>query len=143
MMEKKIFFLLFRILCLIVFVNQVVVIMKEYKSQKPVTSVRNEKQEDFPLPIFCISTDEFNYKDFNTTTNITFDEYSRGKWRTNNMSEEELFDFLSPSLSNLVGKIKIANNTDPVGDSYETFKIIIQGDKYDEVIDFQIHLTCE
>ena len=142
-MTKKIFFLLFRILCLIVFVNQVVVIMKEYKSQKPVTSVRNEKQEDFPLPIFCISTDEFNYEDFNTTANITFDEYSRGKWRTNNMSEEELFDFLSPSLSNLVGKIKIANNTDPVDDSYETFEIIIQGDKYDEVIDFHIHLTCE
>ena len=143
-MMKKIFFLLFRIICLILFVNQVVVIMKEYKNHKPVTSVRNEKQEGYPLPLFCISTDEFNYEDFNTTANITFDEYSRGKWRTtNNMSEEELFDFLSPSLSNLVGKIKIANNTDPVGDSYETFKIIIQGDKYDEVIDFQIHLNCE
>ena len=133
-MKKKIFFSLFRISCLILFVNEVVVILNEYKSQKPISSVRNEKQEDHPKPLFCISTDEFNYENFNTSTNITFDEYSRGiKWRTDDMSEEELFNFLTPSLSNLIGKIKIAKNTDPLGDSYETFKIKVQGDQYIEV----------
>ena len=138
-MTKKIFFLLFRISCLILFVNEVVVILSEYQDQKPVTNVRNEKQEDYPKPLFCFSTDGFDYENFNTTTNITFYEYARGiKWRTDDMSEEELFDFLTPNLSDLISKIKIAKNTDPVGDSYKPITIPIQGDPNNEVKGFHI-----
>ena len=131
---KKIYFVLFRISCFTLFVYQVFVIINEYQNQEPITRQRNERQEDYPKPLFCFSTNEFNYENFNTTLNITFDEYTRGiKWRTDDMSEEELFYFLTPRLSDLISKIKIAKNTDPVGDSYETIKFPIQEDQYKEV----------
>ena len=124
-MTNKILSLLFRIFCVILFTVQVLNIMNEYGNQKPATIHSNERQEAYPRPLFCFSVNEFDNENFNTSANITFNEYTSGNWKTDDMTEEELFNFLTPKVSSLIKKIRIKKNTDPTGDSYESIDITI------------------
>ena len=49
------------------------------------------------------------------------------------MTEEELFNFLTPKVSSLIKKIRIKKNTDPTGDSYESIDITIPEDNIEKV----------
>ena len=65
---------------------------------------------------------------FNNTLNIniTYDEYTRGKWKVNDLSERELWDFLSPKLSDLIQKIKIYKKLEKGGEKYSAVEISVE-----------------
>ena len=49
-----------------------------------------------------------------------------GKWRTDTFTEEELYDLVSPNLSDLVDVIKIRKLLSPIGDAYNTIEVPIE-----------------
>ena len=99
--------------------------LEEFANQKPASNPKYDKQENNPRPLFCFSTSKFDYQEVDPIANITFTEYRWGKWKTDKMAEEDLFNMLSPNLSSIIDKIQIYRNTDPISDSYEKFNIPI------------------
>ena len=99
--------------------------IKEFLSQKPLSDPKYDLQEKHLRPLICLSTAKFNYQELDTKANITFTEYRWGKWKTDELEEEELFNLLSANLSSLIKRIKIYANTDHISSNYEKIKIDI------------------
>ena len=70
-----------------------------------------------------MTASKFDYANFNTSLNITYDEYEAGKWRMHSLNEEQLFDAVIPKLSDLVEKIRVDRIIEEIGDSYDSVKI--------------------
>ena len=51
-----------------------------------------------------------------------------GKWRTETFTEEELYDLVSPNLSDLVDVIKIRKLLSPIGDAYSMIEVPIEAE---------------
>ena len=49
-----------------------------------------------------------------------------GRWRTDKFIEEELYDLVSPNLSDLVDVIKIRKLLSPIGDAYSMIEVPIE-----------------
>ena len=49
-----------------------------------------------------------------------------GRWRTETFTEEQLYDLVSPNLSDLVDVIKIRKLLSPIGDAYNTIEVPIE-----------------
>ena len=120
MKTKFLFFFLFRIFCYILFLHQATMTIMEFSSQKPSSNPKFDQQEHHPRPLVCLSTSKFDYHELNTRANITFNDYRWGRWKTDEFTEEELFNFLSANLSSLIRELRIYRNTDPFSNSYET-----------------------
>ena len=57
--------------------------------------------------------------------NITFDEYRKGKWETDNTSSEELFHMLAPHHHDLIEGLKIGKLLGSIGNNYKKVRINI------------------
>ena len=116
--------------------------LNEFANQKPASNPKYDKQENHPRPLFCFSTSKFDYQELNPIANITFTEYRWGKWKTDKMAAEDLFNLLGANLSSIIEKIQIYRNTDPISDSYEKIDIPVpEGDK--NLIEASIQLIIE
>ena len=55
----------------------------------------------------------------NQTLHLTHEDYLNGEWGYKNISEEELYDLVSPQIFDLVKRVEIRNLTSPFSDAYE------------------------
>ena len=55
----------------------------------------------------------------NQTLLLTHEDYLKGEWGYKNISEEELYDLVSPQIFDLVKRVEIRNLTSPFSDAYE------------------------
>ena len=126
---KKLNFFLFafRLSCFGVFFYQALSSFEDYSKKNTLADVRFIKQDRYPLPSICITTSQFSFDSFNNTFNITSKEYVKGNWKVNSLSEKELWDFLSPTLPNLIKKIKLYKTIKNDSEEYST--VIIPVDK--------------
>ena len=125
-MKKLNFFLfIFRISCLVIFFYQAWNVFEEYTKKRTLADIRFIKQDRFPLPWICISN-KLKINLYNNTFNITYDEYKTGKWKVDGMSEKELWDFLSPTLPDLIDKIVLYKTLKNDGDKYSKIQILVE-----------------
>ena len=131
-MKKLNFFLIiFRLSCLGIFFYQAWYLFEDYSKKRTLADIGFTSPDEYPLPSICIttsiySTNLFFYDSFNNTLNITFDEYARGKWKVNDLSERELWDFFSPKLSDLIQEIVIYKKLEKGGEKYSVVKISVE-----------------
>ena len=109
---------LFRILCCILFTYQAGFCIYEYVYQDVASKTTFENQELHPRPLVCVTSDKFEYENFNRSANISHDEYIKGRWRTEDLSEEDLFDFLAPDIFDLIKSMTIGKFLQKNGDNY-------------------------
>ena len=107
MKKLTIFLFLFRLTCFVIFLYQAWHLFEDYSKKKTLADIRYVKQDRYPLPLICITTKKFSYDSFNNTFNITTDDLIMGKWKVDGLSEIELWDFLSPTLPDLIDKIVV------------------------------------
>ena len=50
--------------------------------------------------------------------NLSLVDYQNGKWKIDNIGEDELFNFLSPNITDLIREIHVKNTTNSEGDNY-------------------------
>ena len=105
---KNITIFFFRLFCILLFSYQMLfVCLDSFINQKPVTKTLRRRQEAYPRPLICISAFQFDYTAFMTQLNITFEEYRKGLWKLENISEETSFDLVAPNLYELIRKTSI------------------------------------
>ena len=56
--------------------------------------------------------------------NLTKIDYRDGKWKIDNIGEDELFNLLAPNITDLIREMEVKNTTSSEGDEYK--KIIIR-----------------
>ena len=117
---------LFRFSCLFIFSYQAWISFQDFLEKRTFTNSKFTKQEGSPLPLVCITTEGFDYYSFNNSLNVTNDEYVDGKWKVNNLSERELWDFLSPNLSDLITKIYFYKTLRNDSEKYSKVKIPVE-----------------
>ena len=115
--------LIFRLFCLFLFLYQAWIISESYLQMETFSQTRFVGREEYPVPLICVSTKDFNYDGFNNSLNITHDDYADGKWNVDGYSVKEVWDFLSPDIEDLISGIKIENNTNKHSDKYAKVKI--------------------
>ena len=126
MNKLNFFFIIFRLSCLGIFLYQAWYLFEDYSTKRTLADIGFTSQDEYPLPSICITTNNFFYNSFKNTLNITFDEYVRGKWKVNDLSERELWDFLSPKLSDLIQKIVIYKKLEKGGEKYSAVEISVE-----------------
>ena len=127
-MKKTLLIFIFRLFCVILFLYQSLVLWNEFSLKSTVSKTFKENHQKVPFPHFCLTTSLFNDHNFNKSLNFTHDEYVFGRWRTEDMAEEELFEFLGMQLHELIDKIKIRKTMNSLGDYYESHKIKVRED---------------
>ena len=116
----------FRLFCLGIFTYQALQLFEDYSEKKTLADIRFIKQDKYPLPLICITTKQFSYDSFNNTFNITYDDIKKGKWKVDGLSEKELWDFLSPTLSDLITKIVVYKTLEIDSEKYSKVKISVE-----------------
>ena len=82
----------------------------------------------------------FSYKT-NQTLALTHNDYENGKWRNENLSEEELFETTSPEIFNLVKRVEIRNLTSQFSDAYDEITYNIDKDLDYETLGIEFSRT--
>ena len=114
---------IFRLSCIIFFLYLAVnVCFRNFINQEKITKTIKVNQQDYQRPLICITALEFNYAEFNSSLNITFDEYKEGRWKIGDLTEEESFRAVAPKLSHLIKSIEVSNTSGVIGDAYELIK---------------------
>ena len=116
---------IFRLSCLLIFLYQAWLSFVGFSEKKTFSDQKFVRQEMYPLPLICITTEEFHYSSFNNTFQITNDEYVEGKWKVDGLTERELWDFLSPKLPDLIEKVVIYKTLRNDSDTYSKQKISV------------------
>ena len=103
----------------------------DYSEKRTLSDIGFINQDRFPLPSVCITTKKFSTVSFNSTFNITnryWTEYNQGKWKVRGLalSERELWEFVSPKLSDLIEKIKVYKMIDNVSDRESKMKVSVE-----------------
>ena len=129
--------------CLLLFLYKTFEVLDSWRKNEIVTKIYHDKQENLPMPLICLSTRNRNfyirnsnnvdgvgrtdsyvnlpYAIGNTTfsVNLTYNEYKKGKWNlepgTWNLTAEDLYDKLTPNLSDLVYRISIQKTNSSIG----------------------------
>ena len=125
---KKLTLLLFsfRLFCLVIFIYQAWNSFDDYSEKRTLSDIGFTKQDKVPLPSICITTRKFSHVSFNSTFNITYGEYSDGKWKASGLSERELWESVSPKLPNLIEKIKFSKKIENDTERAEQIKISVE-----------------
>ena len=124
---------IFRIGCIIFFCYiAIYVCFLSFINQEKITTTSKQKQQDYQRPLVCVTALQFNYAKFNSSLNITFEEYRDGRWTVGDLTEEETFNALAPKLSDLVKGIQVCNTSGVVGDSYEIVKSSVAKEDLDK-----------
>ena len=116
---------IFRFSCLFIFLYQAWTSFDGFLEKKTFSNQKFVRQESFPFPLICITTEEFQYDSFNNSFQITNDEYRDGKWKVNGLTEKELWDFLSPKLRNLINKVVVYKTLRNDSETYSKVKISV------------------
>lgn len=116
---------IFRFSCLLIFLYQAWISFDGFLEKKTFSNQKFVRQESFPFPSICITTEGFQYESFNNSFQITNDEYAEGKWKVNGLTEKELWDFLSPKLPNLITKVVIHKTLRNDSETYSKVKISV------------------
>ena len=117
---------IFRLSCLLIFIYQTWYLFEVYSRKRTLSDIGFIKQDRYPLPSICITSKQFSYDSFNNTFNVTNDEYAKGKWKVYGLSEKELWDFLSPTLPNLIRKIEVYKILEYDSEKYSKVKISVK-----------------
>ena len=115
--------LIFRLSCLFLFLYQVWIISVDYSQMETFSQTKFVRMEDFPVPLICVTTKDFNYDGFNNSLNLTHEDYAGGKWHFEGYSIKEIWDFLTPDIKDLMSGIKIENKATKYADKFGTVKI--------------------
>ena len=120
----KIISFLFRATCFFLFSYESYKCLEEYINQQPITKDWHSMQEKFPMPQICFTTlgltfvsDKYNDSDFK--------RYKNGVWNFDNTTEEELFEAITPKLSDLISEITFNKLKSNVGDNYEKIRVSV------------------
>ena len=116
----------FRLFCFGIFTYQAWHLFEDYSEKRTLADIRFIKQDKYPLPLICITTNKFSYDSFNNTFNITYDDIKKGKWKVDGLSEKELWDFLSPKLPDLINKIVVDKPLEIDSEKYSRVKIPVK-----------------
>ena len=122
-MKKTLIIFGFRILCVTLFLYQSFILWNEFSLKSTVSKTSKESHQNVQFPHFCLTTSLFNDHNFNKSLNFTHDDYVSGRWRTEDMNEEELFEFLAMELHELIDEIKIRKTVNSLGDYYKPISI--------------------
>ena len=124
---------IFRIACILFFCYVAIyVCFWNFINQEIITTTSKQKQQKYPRPLVCVTALEFNYAEFNSSLDITFDQYKDGKWKVGNMTEEETFSALAPNISNLLKSIQVCNTSGDIGDSYQIITTSVDKESLDK-----------
>ena len=115
--------LIFRLLCLLLFLCEAWKISNSYLQMETFSQTRFVRKEDYPVPLICVTTKDFLYDGFNNSLNISHDDYASGKWNFEGYSVREVWDFLSPDLEDLMRGMKVENTTTKYSDKFEKVRI--------------------
>ena len=116
---------IFRFSCLFIFLYQAWISFDGFLEKNTFSNQKFVRQESFPLPSICITTEGFQYDSFNNSFQITNNEYAEGKWKVNGLTEKELWDFLSPKLPNLIKGVVIHKTLRDDSETYSKVKISV------------------
>ena len=110
---------LFQILCWLVFLYNGCRIVSTYLEYDTVTRSSQDKQENQPRPLICLST-----KNLLRVEN-EHSQYHWGDWLLgqSNLTAEEVFDLVAPSFSDLIKLIEIQKTLFAIGDEYKYVRI--------------------
>ena len=119
-MKGNLFYYLLILTCLSLFSYELVKALFTYYEEEVVTKTSQEKQEDYPRPMICISSKylmRMNETRRLFGENFTHADYQNGKWipEGSDLTEEAVWGKLSPNLSDLVDKLLIQNTTNSTG----------------------------
>ena len=137
-MKKKVITLVFKLICFTLFFFKLFMIYDEYSEEPTVTNTFKEKHQNIKFPHICITTSHYVDHNFNYSLNFTHDQYVFGTWRTEDMSEEELFEFLALQLHDLIHGISVRKTVNDIGDFYEKVSLDITKDSNLEDIGFKV-----
>ena len=121
--------------CLLLFLYKTYEVFDSWQKNEIVTKIYHDKQENLPMPLICLSTRNRrfyirNSEDENGVGNtsssitvsgetLTYKAYTKGAWNTRNSSSnltaEELYDKITPNLSDLVYRISVQKTAASIG----------------------------
>ena len=122
---------LFRFSCLVIFIYQAWISFEDFFEKRTFSNSRFSEQENVSLPQVCISTNGLEYDSFNNSLNISMDEYKDGKWKITGYSEKEIWNFISPRLSDLINRLNVYKTLQNNSEKYSKIKIPIMGKNID------------
>ena len=96
----------FRLLCLVLFLNQAYKCLQEYNHQEANTKEYHAKQESYLRPHICLGVPNFEFKS-DKLDKSDYIKYVEGHWNFYNTSEEDFFNFISPQIEDLLKYIRI------------------------------------
>ena len=120
-MNSKKIRLFFILACICLFSYEAGQCLYRYLEFDNVSKQTQERQENHPMPEICISSTSFAKKKL-TSVGLEFNSYVyEGQWVSNSsqLNEEEMFEFASPKLSDLVDKVSISKTIDEHRDAYQ------------------------
>ena len=119
-MKEHLFYYLLLLSCVTLFTYELSRAISSFIKEEVVTKTSQQKQEHFPRPKICISskylmrTDEIGDL---FGEDISREDYQNGKWtgENSNLTEEDIFNRVSPELIDLIDKLRIENTTNSTG----------------------------
>ena len=138
MTKKDIILYLFKIFLLVLFIYQAYACLHDYVYQEPVTKTQENTQGVAHLPIICIS------KKFrpNNLFNISLEDYKKGHWKADGLTEEDLFQNLSEKLEDLTMDVIEVEKFVDKGGQYENRFISLSNEtdlKRNGIKSFELH----
>ena len=124
---------LFRFSCLVIFIYQAWISFEDFFEKRTFSNSRFSKQENVSLPQVCISTGGLEYDSFNNSLNISMDEYEDGKWKVAGYSEKEIWNFISPRLTDLINDLYVYKTLLNNSEKYSKIKIPMTGKNVDDL----------
>ena len=92
---------LFRISCVVFFCIEAYLCLHSYLYSNLTTKTLKLKQEERILPEICITTTGIS-PEFRKSYNLSKTEYIEGKWKIQDFNEEELYNYISVKLHELI-----------------------------------------
>ena len=121
------------IICLVLFSYNAWRCLDEYFLFETVTKSSQEEQKAGEFPMICLGPSELS-KNRIARLNMTPHDYQiGGKWRTEKLTEIEVYNSLSLTFEKLVKEIEILNTTVKNSEAYEKVKIKSEDLKFSEV----------
>ena len=146
--------LLYLLWMMLTFLSSTIFVYKSYEcvmkyfDYQVVTKFYEEYQQDYPYPEFCILPNEVQIGRMREL-NLTEDDYKeKGIWHVNgsNKDGEELFNFFSVPLNQLIDKVRLYLTIGHSSHEYQKKSLIINGDDISGVsmktCDYYNHLRC-
>ena len=126
--------------CLLLFLYKTYEVFNCWRENEIVTKIYHDKQENLPMPLICLSTRNRNFyirnsndingvgttkdtvnlsleveRTISSVKNLTYKDYKNGTWNLDGITAENLYDKITPNLSDLVYRISIQKTNASIG----------------------------